>query len=308
MRRQMDMKKNQLIILLLVFASCSPGKRSEPKIDLIAYNQEIETWHASRVEELKGPKGFLNLAGLFWLNDGINTVGSGSTNNIVFPEGKGPERAGFFLLKNNIVNFEAAPGVKILSNGKPVSKLVAFHPDSARKAPPMEYGSLQWFVIRRDSKFGVRLRDFENPALQEFKGIERYPVDPAWRLEATFNTTDSLRKISITNVLGQTFLQASPGTLSFSIGGKQYQLDALDEGSDDYFIIFGDPTNARETYGAGRYLYVKRPGPDGKTIIDFNKAYNPPCAFTTFATCPLPPKQNILDVEIKVGEKNYGVH
>lgn len=304
----MDMKNSHLTILWLVLTACSPGKRSEPPIDLAAYNQEIETWHSNRVEELKGPKGYLNLAGLLWLNDGINTVGSGPSNSIVFPEGKAPERVGFYLLRDNSVTFESAPDAKITSNGKPVKKLVAFHPDSASKAPAMNYGSLEWFVIKRDNKFGVRLRDFENPALLEFKGIERYPVDAAWRLEATFSTTDSSRRIPITNVLGQTTLQESPGTLTFFIAEKQYQLDVLDEGGDDYFMIFGDPTNARETYGAGRYLYVKKPGKDGRTIIDFNKAYNPPCAFTSFATCPLPPKQNILDVEVNVGEKNYGAH
>lgn len=291
-------------VILLFITACSPGKRTEPPIDLEAYHAEIENWHANRVEELKGPKGYLNLAGLFWLNDGINTVGSNPANTIVFPEGKAPERMGYFLLRDKAVMFEAAPDVTVTSAGKAVKRLVVFRPDSA-KAPVLEFGSLQWFVIRRDNKFGVRLRDFDNTALKEFRGIERYPVDASWRLEASFTTPDSTRKIPITNVLGQTTLQVSPGVMSFSIGGKTYTLDALDEGGDDYFMIFGDPTNARETYGAGRYLYVKKPGPDGKTVIDFNKAYNPPCAFTAFATCPLPPKQNIVDVEVRAGEKNY---
>ncbi len=292
------------LAILLFITACSPGKRTGPPIDLVAYKADIETWHASRVEELKGPNGYLNLAGLYWLNDGINTVGSDPSNTVVFPEGKVPDRMGYFLLKDQMVMFESAPDVTVTNAGSAVRRLIAFHPDST-KAPAMEFGTLQWFVIKRDNKFGVRLRDFENSALTEFKGIDRYAVDPAWRLEADFTTPDSTRRIPITNVLGQTTLQESPGILSFTINDRVYTLDALDEGGDDYFMIFGDPTNARETYGAGRYLYVKKPGPDGKTIIDFNKAYNPPCAFTAFATCPLPPKQNVLDVEVTAGEKNY---
>lgn len=296
-----------LFIIMLILSACSPGKRVEPPVDVAAYNLEIETWHENRVEELKGPAGFLNLAGLFWLHDGINTVGSDPSNAIVFPERKAPERVGYFFLKDQVVTFEAAPDAMIKSNGVPVKKMVAYHRDSTN-APGMEYGSLKWFVIKRDNQYGIRLRDFESAGLRDFKGIDRYPVDVAWRLEATFTAPDSLRKIPITNVLGQTTLQESPGTLNFQIEGRDYHLDALDEGGDEFFMIFGDPTNARETYGAGRYLYVKKPGPDGRTTIDFNKAYNPPCAFTGFATCPLPPKQNILDAEVKAGEKNYGDH
>jgi uncharacterized protein (DUF1684 family) len=298
------MKKTYLFVLCFIFVTCSPGKRTEPALDLAAYKLEIDSWHAKRVEELKGPKGWLNLAGLFWLNNGINTLGSAESSNIIFPSGKIPARAGFYLVMEPIVTFEAAPGVNIQSKGTTVKKMIAFHPDSA-KAPILEYGSLQWFVIKRDNKYGIRLRDFENPAVQAFKGIDRYPVDAAWRIMATFEKADASRRIPVTNVLGQTTLQESPGTLIFSIQGKEYHLDALDEGGDEYFMIFGDATNARETYGAGRYLYVKRPDVDGKTIIDFNKGYNPPCAFTAFATCPLPPKQNVMDVDITAGEKNY---
>lgn len=301
------MKILYVTIITIILYACSPGKPTMPPMDLVGYNLEIETWHSKRVEELKGPNGYLNLAGLFWLNDGINTMGSSSTNKIIFPEGKIHERAGFFLLKENTVTFEAAPDINIVSDGKPVKRMVVYHPDSSR-TPVLEYDSLQWFVIRRDNKFGIRLRDFRNQPLESFTKIDRYQADPAWRLEATFQKRDSSRTIAITNVLGQTTQQMSPGMLVFAIDGNEYHLDALDEGGDEYFMIFGDPTNARETYGAGRYLYVKKPGTDGKTIIDFNKAYNPPCAFTAFATCPLPPKQNVLGVEITAGEKNYGSH
>ena len=301
------MKIVYLILIAAILTTCSPKRTTEGPFDLVAYHLEIESWHQKRLENLKGPKGWLNLAGLFWLKDGINTFGSGENNDIVFPEGKIPARAGFFMLKNNIVTLEVAPHVVIKSKGQPVKTLVAYHPDSARGAV-QEYESLQWFTIKRDDKFGIRLRDFKNPELENFKGIERYPVDAAWRVEARFGKSDSLKTINITNILGQTTPQPSPGTIIFTINEKEYRLDALadDEGSSEYFMIFGDATNTKETYGAGRYLYINKPDADGKTIIDFNKAYNPPCAFTAFATCPLPPRQNILDIEVTAGEKNYG--
>jgi uncharacterized protein len=303
------MRKIYSTLLLLVVISCAPKKAPEVPFDVEMYKAEIETWHQKRVDDLKGPKGWLNLVGLFWLNDGINTFGSGQKNNLVFPEGKIPERAGFFLLKQNMVTVEPAPNVNITSDGKSIKSMIVYHPDSARAAV-QEYESLQWFIIKRDDKFGVRLRDFKSPGIQNFNGIERYPVDPAWRLEATFeNAADSSRTIDITNVLGQTTPQPSPGKLVFSIRGKEYRLDVLKEGrGEEYFVIVGDSTNTHETYGAGRYMYVKKPDATGKTIIDFNKAYNPPCAFTSFATCPLPPKQNVLTAAITAGEKNYGIH
>ncbi|HRI79435.1 MAG TPA: DUF1684 domain-containing protein [Cyclobacteriaceae bacterium] len=298
------MKSIYLIIVIVALISCTPKKA---EVDPVAYAAEIEAWHQKRVENLKGPNGWLNVAGLYWLNDGINTFGSGEKNSIVFPAGKIPEFAGFFMLQMNTVLIDVADNVDITSNGQPVNEKIIYHPDSSR-AVVLDYGSLQWFVIKRDTKFGIRLRDFKSPAIESFKEIDRYPVDVQWRLEAKFEKADSARTIPITNVLGQTTPQSSPGTLVFAVKDKTYRLDVLDEGGEEYFIIFGDATNAGETYGAGRYVYVKKPDADGNTILDFNKAYNPPCAFTEFATCPLPPKQNILDTEVTSGEKNYSLH
>jgi uncharacterized protein (DUF1684 family) len=178
-----------------------------------------------------------------------------------------------------------------------------FHPDSSQ-APVASHGSSQWFVIRRDKDVGIRLRDLTSKAVQEFKGIERFPVDLQWRVTARFQPTEG-KTIDITNVLGQTNGQKSPGTLTFELGGETYSLDVLEGGKDEFFLIVGDKTNEKETYPSGRYLYVKKPNAEGEVIIDFNKAYNPPCAFTPFATCPLPPRQNILSVAIRAGEKNY---
>ena len=297
------MKITHYLFLAIAIMSCNSKKSNEVALDLNAYKAEIEQWHQKRIEDLKSNNGWLNLAGLFWLNDGINTFGSDESNDIVFPKDKIPAKAGLLLLQNNTVTMTSLPEVEIMLNDKPVKTGVIFYPDSTRQ-PKLAYGSLQWFIIKRDNKFGVRLRDLKSTTLDEFHGIERYEVDPEFRKEAILEMPSTPKKIDITNVLGQTTAQNSPGTLVFKIKGKEYRLDALEEG-DELFIIFSDPTNEKETYPSGRYLYANKPGADGKTILDFNKAYNPPCAFTPFATCSLPPPQNMLSLSILAGEKNY---
>jgi uncharacterized protein (DUF1684 family) len=277
-------------------------------LDRVAYQQEIDQWHDKRINELKSETGWLNLAGLFWLKEGINTFGSDKSNDLVFPEGKIAPRAGFFLVKNGVVQMNAMSDVNFVNDGRVGKEGIIFHPDSI-KNPILTQGALQWFVIKRDDQVAIRLRDLQSRGVEMFLGIERYEVDPALRVEATLEVSPTPKKISITNVLGQTTDQASPGTLVFELEGQTYRLDALDDGNNELFIIFGDPTNENETYPSGRYLYAKIPDASNKTVIDFNKSINPPCAFTPFATCPLPPSQNVLPIAIKAGEKNYkGAH
>ncbi len=271
------------------------------------YRDEIAQWDKQRVTELKAENGWLNLVGLHWLAPGRNTFGSGDQAAIRFPKGTIPDFAGYFEMTDSTVKMVPASGVNITVNGNPVREAIIFHKDSAR-SPDVRYGSLKWNIIKRDDKYGIRLRNLKAAAVETFTGIDRYAVSDAWKLQAVLRPASIGSGISITNVLGQTSRQSSPGKLEFSIGGKKYSLDALDGGKDELFIIFGDETNGVETYPSGRYLYVKRPGEDGVVTIDFNKSYNPPCAFTPYATCPLPPRQNMLPVSITAGEKNYGEH
>lgn len=295
------MRVTVYLFLILMVWSC--GKKQSQPLDINAYKVEIEQWHAGRMESLKSANGWLNLAGLFWLKDGVSTFGSDESNDIVFPKDKIPAKAGLFLLQNGVVSMTALPDVEILSNEKPIKTGAIFHSDSTRQ-PKLSHGPLQWFIIKRDDQFGVRLRDLESTTVTEFHGIERYEVNPEFRTEAVLEVPSAPKRIDITNVLGQTTAQESPGTLVFTINDKEYRLDALLE-DEELFVIFGDPTNENETYPSGRYVYAKKPGADGRTILDFNKAYNPPCAFTPFATCPLPPSQNVLSIAITAGEKNY---
>ncbi|MHA6247011.1 DUF1684 domain-containing protein [Pontibacter sp. CAU 1760] len=294
---------------ILLFACSQPQESPQTnKVPAAAaeYVETVNQWHHEREESLQKENSWLALAGLYWLEPGRNSFGSSGANDIVFPEGKIAPNAGAFILQGNEVWLEATPEASVLVNGQPPEgKALVFRPDM--EAPQtMQHGALSWVVISRGDKYGIRLWDAEHPARQAFKGIARFPVTPSWKVEARLEQNALPKQIAITNVLGQTSQEPSPGAVVFTINGKQHRLDALEEG-EELFIIFADKTNGNETYGAGRYLYIPKPGADGKTVIDFNKAYNPPCAFTGYATCPLPPKQNFLPLAIPAGEKSYAL-
>lgn len=271
-----------------------------------SYKERIDQWHHHRVSSLKSETGWLNLAGLFWLNEGNNSIGRGPDFKVSLPVASSLTELGLLTLQNGTVRFSPNPGAAVTSEGKPVTEsVVVFAADT--KPVVLANGSLRWFIIKRGDQYGVRLRDLESPLLKEFQGIDRYPVDESWRIKARLETTTEPQTIPIIDVLGHTSQYPLAGTLIFEKGGKTYRLQAAGEGQ-RLFILFSDPTNAHETYGAGRFLYADKPGADGLTTLDFNQAINPPCAFTTFATCPLPPKQNKLALAITAGEKRYGEH
>jgi uncharacterized protein (DUF1684 family) len=259
-------------------------------------------WKQKRIAALKAPNGWLNLTGLYWLKPGKNSFGSDASNEIIYQHKDMPKNAGYFLFENHQVYWVTAEKVKITIKDSSVTKVLVYQ-EGKQEAPLMALGNLRWNIIQRDDKVGIRLRDLQSPKLSAFKGCERFKDDSTLRLNARFVKKQE-NKLLITNVLGQTNAQESPGQLIFSIAGKEYQLDALGEGK-ELFILFGDATSGKGTYPAGRFLYADLPDANGNTIIDFNKAFNPPCAFTIYATCPLPPKQNILPIAIKAGEKDH---
>lgn len=271
-----------------------------------AYRLQIDTWHRDRVARLTRPDGWLSLAGRFWLQEGENPFGSGAENMVRFPPGSCPERMGVFILEKGVVSVRILPEVRVLTSDS--SRVTAMLlQDDAGKAPTMlSYGSLSWHLIKRGDRYAIRLRDRDNARLRNFKGIERYPVDPAWRLPARFLPYVPVKQLKIVNVVGQVEEQPCPGALLFTVGGQEYRLDVLDEGAKEpFFIVMADATSGEETYGGGRFLYVERPDASGMTVLDFNQAYNPPCSFTPYATCPLPPPQNRLPIAIRAGEKRY---
>lgn len=289
-----------------LLSGCSV-KDAPTEQQLADHKKDVESWYNKRVENLKSHDGWLNLAGLFWLHEGINTFGSDESNDVVFPAGMIVPKAGYFMVEGGQVTVTIARGAGILIGGRTAGEeTLVYHPDSL-KGTKQVHGNLEWHIIERDHKVGIRLRDLGSNALKTFKGIGRYPVDYTWKVQARFEPATEGETIDITNVLGQTTSQLLAGVLVFNLDENEYHLSATAEG-DQLFVVFADSTNGKETYPAGRFIYVDRPDSTDVVHIDFNKAYNPPCAFTDFATCPLPPRENFLAASITAGEKNYELH
>jgi len=266
------------------------------------YTESIQQFHKDRIEYLKSEEGFVNLAGLYWLEPGVNSFGEDSTNTIVFP-GKAAPYMGDFILKDSSVYL--APYTAILIGNKPVKDTLLVYNDSTDVE--MSYSSLRWFVIKRGKDIGIRLRDLKSAALDAFDSIDYYPTDPNWKLQATWKPFDPPKSVDFQNMLGMTINYPVYGAFEFEVDGSEYSLEPLGEPEPEgYFVMFYDKTSGHGTYGSGRYLYVPEPDSSGKTTVDFNKAYNPPCAFTEFATCLFPHKENRLVFFVKAGEKFSG--
>jgi len=288
-----------LIFLMIIITGCEK-QTANPE-----YVNSIKQWHQKRIERLKSETGWLNLVGLYWLNKGQNTFGSAKDNNVIFPS-NAPAHIGAFTLNDSTVIITINPGVEVFTDSTKVST-IELKDDLSDNPTVLRNGSLRWFIINRNGKKGVRLRDINSPLVNEFKDIETYPIDEKWKVVAKFEPYPSPRVIQIPNIIGSVENDTVNGRLVFNLEGKSYTLDPVTEGN-EFFLIFADETNVEETYGAGRFLYTDKPDSSGKTIIDFNETYNPPCAFTKFATCPLPPKQNYLHLKITAGERKYGNH
>ncbi len=288
---------SQLFMILLTLNACNQNGDSSDD----AYLKEINRWKEKRLERLKSENGWLNLAGLFWLEEGINTIGSDSSNSIIYPD-KAPPRLGKYILRNRQFSFVPEPGVEVLMEGKTIEEL-EIKTDKTGKPSLLETGSLAWFIIERGDQFGIRLRDYEHPAIDQLTHIECYPADPAWKIEAQFEAYEEPRELLIPTIIGTVEKNMCPGILRFNVKGVQQEFYPVAAGK-RLFVIFADETNALETYGGGRFLYLQKPDNRGLVAIDFNKTFNPPCAFTRFATCPLPPRENFLTVRIAAGEKS----
>ncbi len=289
-------------MLLLMLAACGPEKFNEKQ-----YREEVESWHRKRIENLKKADGWLTLEGLFWLEQGDNTFGAADGNALVFPEGM-PDRMGRFVLSDTVVTVHIEPGVEVTS-ADAMLREGELKADVTGAPTILKWKSYSWYVIKRQEKYGIRLKNSASPVLAGFKGIERFPVDIKWRVPARLVPHKDKTTIPVPNVLGQIVNEPSPGSLLFTIGDREFSLDPVAAaGDEEYFIVFADASNGETTYGAGRFLTVPRVNEEGMTWIDFNRAYNPPCVFTPYATCPLPPAQNRLDIAVTAGEKVWGHH
>jgi len=268
------------------------------------YLEEIKQWHQHRLERLKADDGWLNLVGRTWLKPGVNKFGSAKDNDVLVESDKVPKYIGVFVFEDSSVTMKVNDGVEVLLNGNPVKEMKMIG-DESKDMNVFQYGPIKWNLIIRDTLYGIRFRDLESEFVKNFIEIERFPVNDDWRIEAKYVAYDPPKKISVPNILGQIDEESSPGAVLFSKNNQSYRLDAIDEGERLWFI-FADGTSGEETYGGGRFLYTDKADSNGIVIVDFNKAYDPPCVLTKYATCPMPPKQNYLSLRITAGEKMYG--
>ncbi len=249
---------------------------------------ETAEWRRTREAALRKDGGWLTLTGLFWLHEGPNPFGRDAGNEIVLTDGAA--HAGSFELHGGKVTVKLDGAAREIQH------------DSADAA---KVGRLSMYVIKRGEKYGIRLKDPESEARRNFKSIENFPAQEEYRVTAKWVAAPL--EMPILNMLGQTEGVPSPGYAVFQLHGKEYHLRPYLEEPDakELFYVFRDLTSGKETYGAGRFFYSEFPR-DGHVVLDFNRAYNPPCAFTPYATCPLPPAENRLAVRIEAGEKKYG--
>jgi len=271
------------------------------------YEQDVLSWRQWMDERLRADDGWLTLVGLFWLREGENTIGSDPGADIQLPPGKSPGSLGILTLEADQVKLVTAAESVVEIDGVPRREAILL-PDTDDAGPSyVNLHSITFYVIKRGPQYGIRVRDRENASRVAFGGRQWFPIDPSYVIAAAFHPYPSPRSINIINAVGITVPMENPGYAEFSLGGHTTRLEAFegDAATHTLWFVFKDATNGSATYGAGRFLDAPL-SEDGIVTLDFNKAYNPPCAFTAFATCPLPPRENILLAGIEAGEKLPG--
>lgn len=269
---------------------------------LRAWQSDVREWQTTRVNKLTTADGWLTLAGFEWLPDGSSAVGSAADMDIVLPGG--PDYWGTIAVRDGKVGFLPADDSGVFVGGRqpPLAALTADHQG---EPTIVSADNLSFYVIYRE-KLAIRVKDSQSPVRSHFQGLDYFPVTVDWRKVARYVPHAPGTTIDVANILGQVIATPNPGHLVFEHAGAEFTLQGLvEEGSDQLFIVFADRTSGPETYGAGRQLYVDYPSLEGTTIIDFNKAYGPPCSFTEYSSCQLPPPGNRLDVRVEAGELKY---
>ncbi len=299
-----------LSLALTMVAACSEEKAAENaplSVSEAQYLSEENLWRIQRQENLTQPDGWSSLIGLHWLTLESHYVGSSARSGIRMA--MGPESLGMFQRKGGKVFFTPDRGLALTLDGEPLRGRVELKDDSKGPASVLGFdeGKGKLTVIERGGNRALRVKHADAPSRIQFKGLDYWPANRDWRIEATFVPNPAGTMLPIATIIGTTENTPNPGAVEFERDGKAYRIEALDQGEATLSLIIADRTSGHESYGAGRYIDVPRPDANGKVVIDFNRAYNPPCAFTPFATCPLPPNQNRLDLAITAGEKRYGV-
>jgi uncharacterized protein (DUF1684 family) len=295
-----------LLALAVIGLACSHTVADLPPLSKAVYDDSIAAFHKRRVDQIAGPDGWATLVGLWWLKPGENRLGSDSSSEIVLPANRSPRHLGAVFVEGDSARFVGARGVKIAVDSQPpLVGPVGLHSDVEGKQTVLRSGSLIVSYITRSGRKAIRIKDTLHVARTSFPGHKYFPTDSAWRVTAHFVARPKPDSMNIIDVLGIETRMAWPGELRFRVKGKEYSLQLIREPEDHgkrLFVMFRDSTNGAETYPAMRYTYVSPPDSLGRTALDFNQSYSPPCAFTTFATCPFPPKDNVLPFRVPAGE------
>ena len=302
------MLRNVVIVFALLFGVVAVHAESPTaSVTPVDYQQQIQQWRAGRVDRLTAPDGWLSLIGLEWLKAGDNRIGSAAGNDIVLKAG--PAHLGTVTLgKDGTLHITLAKDSSATIDGKTVAQSVLIddaHVTGDAVPTMVSFGAANFYVIDREGRKALRVKDGDAAARKGFLGIDYFPIDPSWHIVATWVPFNPAHKLEMGTVIGTVDKVDVPGKAVFQRDGHTYELlPYQEEPGGDLFFVIADRTSGKETYGAARFLYAALPK-DGKVILDFNEAYNPPCAFTRFATCPLAPPENRLDLSVTAGEKKY---
>jgi uncharacterized protein (DUF1684 family) len=267
-----------------------------------SYVTEINRWRQTKNDSLRAEDGWLALIGLFWLQEGVNTIGANPKADIPIEAAVVPDQLGTIEFHDGQATLQVTADVPVTVDDLQTTQAV-LRDDAAEGGPSLvKIGSVTFFVIRRGDEFGIRVRDSKNPARLAFTGRKWFSIEPRYQVIGKFVPHAVPRTIPIANASGQTELMDNPGRVEFVLDGHALVLEAFAAGKDELWFVFKDATSAKSTYGAGRFLYAPVSA-DGVVNLDFNKAYHPPCAFTPYSTCVRPPKENNLPLEILAGER-----
>ncbi|MBI2796991.1 MAG: DUF1684 domain-containing protein [Gemmatimonadetes bacterium] len=291
--------------VVATIAACGERTPPLPRLDAAAYANARTAWQARRLKGIAGPDGWITLAGLFWLDGERYTLGSDPASDLVLPAAVA-RRFGTLTIANRVVRFTAAPGAAVMHDSTRVDTITMLSDTNGRKPTILTSGPVRMELLDRTGRLALRVGDSTHALRRAFTSIEVYPVDSTVRVMAKLVPHATPRVFRTVNVVGLPEDYEGMGILHFTLRGRPFTLDAARQPNDTMlYLIFRDSSSDAESYPAGRFLRAPLPGPDGWTVVDFNFAYNPPCAFTSFSTCPLPPRQNVLAVRIAAGEKTY---
>lgn len=289
-------RRAALCALVVLTASGMPAAQD--------YAAEIETWRVEREQRLQADDGWLTVAGLFFLNEGDNSFGSSPLNDILLRTG--PAEAGVFTLRDETITVRAPAGETLSIDGRAV-EAAQLWPYEGGERPTITLGPLSLFGHYSGDRLAIRMRDRDSDVRRSFTGLRWYPVDESFRVPGRYIPHDEPRTLRLPNILGDVETFRTSGSVALTVDGEELRMTAVDSGGRLWFI-FRDLTSGSETYPAARFLYADAPDADGRTTVDFNRAYNPPCAFNPHTTCPLPPRENRLPVRVEAGELDYGSH